>query len=162
MTSQTMTKQPARNYLIQLMVIILLMLIFQFIGVANPVVIAAVVYLLLAFILRLLVLASFRKGMGYYRRSAYDKAIEEFEKCYDFLIRNRWLDDYRYITMISSQISYIEMTLLNMAFCYSQLGNKTMAKELYLKTLTLFPSCEMAKEALKTLEVLSKKNESFD
>ena len=46
------------------------------------------------------------------------------------------------------------MALLNIAFCYSQKGNGSKAKEYYEKTLQQFPGSEMAKSALRMLNPL--------
>ncbi len=157
MSSQTMVKQPGKIYILQLLVIIILMFVFQLFGINNSVVYAATTYLFVAIILRIKLLAPHKRGMDYYRKSEYDKAIIEFQRSFDFFWKYSWIDKYRYVTLLSSQVSYIEMALLNMAFCYGQLGNKEMAKQLYIKTLSLFPSCEMAKEALKTIDAIKVK-----
>ena len=56
------------------------------------------------------------------------------------------------ITLFSaSKMSYREMDLNNIAFCYSQIGNGTKSKEYYEKTLSEFPESIMAKTALKLI-----------
>lgn len=150
-TSRTITQQPMRNYLLQLAVIILIMMVYSYFGVEQNLLYAAVTYLILAFALRLVALRHHYSGMRYYKNSSYAKAIPEFEKSFEFLSLYRWIDTYRYITMLSSQNSYLEMALLNIAFCHAQLGDRMKAKENYIRTLTLFPDCQMAKDELKKL-----------
>jgi len=44
------------------------------------------------------------------------------------------------------------MAMINMAFCYGQIGNGKKSKELYEKALEMFPESQMAKVALKMFE----------
>jgi hypothetical protein len=44
------------------------------------------------------------------------------------------------------------MALVNMAFCYSQLGDGLKSKELYEKTLIEYPDSQIAKTALSLYE----------
>lgn len=150
-TSRTISQQPMQYYLLQLAVVILIMLIYSNFGVKQALLYAAVTYLVLAFALRMIALRYHYRGMNYYRHSNYEKAAQEFEKSLRFLTLYRWIDTYRYITMLSSQNSYVEMALLNIAFCHARLGDRQKAKEYYIKTLTLFPDSQMAKDELKKL-----------
>ena len=67
-----------------------------------------------------------------------------------FFKRNAWIDKYRYIILLSSsRVSYTEMALLNIAFCYGQSGDGKRSKEYYKKTLSEFPDSEIAKASLR-------------
>jgi Tfp pilus assembly protein PilF len=44
------------------------------------------------------------------------------------------------------------MALINMAYCYSQIGKGAKSKELYEETLRKFPDSQMALSALRMLE----------
>jgi len=44
------------------------------------------------------------------------------------------------------------MSLLNIAFCYGQIGEGAKSIEYYKKTLTEFPKSEIAKASLKMFE----------
>ena len=158
-SSQTMIKQPMINYLLQIMFISILLIIYNLIGIVNPLLFSALTYLVIAFGIKAVILIYYKKGMIYYKDEEYGKAIQEFQKSFDLLMKHRWIDTYRYVAMLSSQIPYLEMTSLNMAFCYRQIGDRTKAKELYIKTLSLFPDCEMAKDELKILDSIKAKDE---
>ena len=113
----------------------------------------ALTYLILSFCLRMFIPTDQRKGMKNVRMGNYEAAMQDFEQSYDFFDRNEWLDKYRYITMLSSsKMAYKEMALVNIAFCYSQLGNGEKAREYYERTLTEYPANGMATAALKMLD----------
>ena len=44
------------------------------------------------------------------------------------------------------------MALVNIAFCYSQIGDGRKTKDYYLKALDQFPNSEIVKTFLKTIE----------
>jgi hypothetical protein len=104
-----------------------------------------------------------RKGVRHLRRQVYDKAIFEFRASYDFFRRHTWLDDWRYLVLLSpNTVSYRELALLYMAFCHSQLGDGNSSKALYEKALAQFPNSSHAKSALKMFEAASRLAEPTD
>ncbi|MCI9449169.1 MAG: hypothetical protein HFE30_02805 [Clostridiales bacterium] len=110
-------------------------------------------YLIVSFTLRLSLTHNHRKGMILIRDDKYELAIDEFQKSYSFFSKHAWIDRYRFITMLSSsKISYSEMALVNIAFCYSQIGDGRKTKDYYLKALDQFPNSEIVKTFLKTIE----------
>lgn len=120
---------------------------------------AIISYLVISVILKTAIPRSHRKGIALYKTGKYEHAIAEFEKSYVFFTKNAWIDKYRFITMLSSsRISYREMALLNIAFCYSQIGDGKNAKAYYLKVLDEFPDSAMAKSSLKMIESIETSN----
>ena len=110
-------------------------------------------YLIVSFTLRLSLTHNHRKGMILIRDDKYELAIDEFQKSYSFFSKHAWIDRYRFITMLSSsKISYSEMALVNIAFCYSQIGDGRKTKDYYLKALDQFPNSEIVKTFFKTIE----------
>ena len=64
-----------------------------------------------------------------------------------------WIDRYRSIVLMScSAISYREMALVNMGFCYGQIGEAQKAKECYQAAVDAFPSSAMAASALRMID----------
>lgn len=113
----------------------------------------ALTYLFLSMILRYFIPKSHREGIKFTKTSQFEKAIPEYEKSYEFFSKNDWIDKYRFLTLMSSsKMNYREMALCNIAFCYSQIGNKAKTIEFYKKTLAEFPENELAQNALKTLD----------
>ncbi|MDO4304441.1 MAG: tetratricopeptide repeat protein [Bacillota bacterium] len=115
-------------------------------------IVAMLFYLFVSNLLRNLVPRHHRKGIALYKAGNYAQAIGEYEKSYAFFTEHAWIDKYRFIVLLSSsRISYTEMALLNIAFCYAQMGDGNRAKEYYEKVLEQFPDSEMAKSALRML-----------
>ena len=119
----------------------------------DPVVKGALLYLVLSIALRKLIPRAHRRGVKLIRRKAFGPAIPAFEKSFDFFSRHKWLDEYRYLTLLSSsRISYREMALLNLAYCHGQTGNSETSREIYQQTLAAFPQSEMARAALRMFD----------
>lgn len=113
---------------------------------------SATTFLFLSFSLRGLIALNHRKGVFLSKRGYYEQAIEAFRTSYDFFLKYEWVDQFRYITMLSSsRFYYREMALMNMAFCYTKLGEFDTAKELYQKTRALFPENELVRESIDTI-----------
>lgn len=131
---------------------VLFALIYYMLGIKDFPLWAAVTYLVLSVLLRLTVAGQQRMGIRCVRKEQYEAAIEHFQKSYDFFKRHHWVDKYRFITMLSSsRISFKEMALNNIAYCYGQMGDGVKAREYYERTLQEFPDSEMAKAALNFL-----------
>jgi tetratricopeptide (TPR) repeat protein len=106
----------------------------------------------MSFGLRYFVPKSHRIGMKMVNQQNFLEAVNHFENSYQFFKRNYWIDKYRFITLLSSsKISYQEMALNNIAFCYAQAGNGIKSKEFYEKTLIEFPNSGIAKAGLNII-----------
>ena len=125
--------------------------------------IAMVIYLSASLLLRNLIPHNHRSGMRLVRSGNYEQAISEYEKSYAFFSEHEWIDKYRFITLLSSgRMTYKEMALVNIAYCYTQIGDGRRAKEYYEKTLQQFPDSEMAKSALRMLNSVSNAENSAE
>ena len=94
--------------------------------------IGAAAYLVLSFALRRLIPRDHRAGIALLRREMFADALPHFERSYEFFTRHRWLDDWRFITLLSSsRVSYREMALLNVAYCYGQTGYGERSRAYY-------------------------------
>ena len=114
------------------------------------------------FLSRLFITRNFHKAFKMLRRGENHKtAIPLFEQSFTFFQTHQWVDDARAITLLSpAAMSYREMCLVNIAYCYSHLGDKDKAKHYYEKTIELFPNSSIASSALKMIETFSNDNES--
>ncbi len=120
-----------------------------------PIINGSLTYLVLSFGLRMLIPHSHKHGIILLKQEKYLDAIVHFEKSYNFFTRNNWIDKYRYLTLLSSsKISYKEMALINIAFCYGQSGNGIKSKEYYERTLKEFPTSTLAKTAIKLINAI--------
>lgn len=153
-SSQPIVKQVKLISLIpQLMVMGLIILVYYLADTEYPVLFGALTYLLISVVVRQAIPRYHRKGIRLFKNSQYENAIIEFQKSYDFFRKYKWIDDYRYVVLLSSsRISYLEMSLINMAYCYGQLGQGSRSKEIYEKALAEFPDSQMAISALKMFD----------
>lgn len=141
----------------QLTIMGLIMWLLSIAGVRQSIVFGALAYLALSMTLRFGIPKAHRRGILLFKRKQYAEAIPEFERSYDFFNRNRWIDDWRFLVLLSSsRVSYREMAFLNLAFCHSQAGSGFKAKEYYQRTLADFPDSEMAKVSLRMIESAEK------
>jgi tetratricopeptide (TPR) repeat protein len=131
---------------------ILLTVLFNQLDPKNGVLYGVIVYLAVAYILRFTVSSKQRTGMKYVRAKKFKEAIPYFESSYKFFSNNLWVDKFRSITVFSaSSVSFREMALNNIAFCYSQFGDGKRAKEYYERTLKEFPESGLARAGLNML-----------
>jgi len=141
----------------QVTVMGVLMAVMHFAGLKQAVLLGALAYLALSIGLRFCVPFAHRRGIALFKKSRYEEAIPQFDRSYDFFTRHKWIDDFRFLTLLSSsRVSYREMALLNTAFCYAQAGNGSKSKEYYERTLVEFPDSEIAKVSLKMIESAEK------
>ena len=126
--------------------------IFKFQGLSNPSLVALAAYLILVYGLRFFLAKYHRYGMMFLKRNEFEAAIPYFENSYEYFSEKPWLDRFRAIFLLSSsRISYKEMALVNIAYCYSQLGNGKKAKVYYERALQEFPESEIAKASLNMI-----------
>lgn len=136
----------------QLIFMALLILVYYLLDINEPVIWGCLTYLILSFGSRKIIAKDHNKGMQLSKGQKFSDAIKYYEKSAEFFKENNWIDKYRFITLLSaSKMSYREMDLNNIGFCYSQIGNGTKAKEYYEKTLTEFPNSVLAKTALNMI-----------
>lgn len=106
-------------------------------------------YFLLSFGLRFFLTKHQRKGMTLVKSNYFADAIPHFQRSVDFFTQHAWVDKYRYITLLaSSKMSYREMGLCNIAFCYSQIGAGLKARALYEEIHAEYPNNGIAISAL--------------
>lgn len=136
----------------QLTLMGLLMMCFYLLQSSNPILYGALTYMAISFVLRTFISKDHMEGVRLVKAQKFSEAIPFFERSYHFFSNNPWIDKYRFLTLLSSsRISYWEMALCNVAFCYSQVGEGKMAIEWYTRTLKEFPDSGLAQTALRML-----------
>ena len=142
---------------------LILITLFKYFETPYPYALASAFYLLLTYGIRYILTKDHIKGIKLVKSNKFNEAIPCFEKSYQFFSRNSWIDKYRYVTLFSaSKMSYKEMALCNIAFCYSQINEGLKAIEYYEKTLQEYPENGLAKAGLKMLNsalLIEKKEE---
>ena len=115
-------------------------------------------YLVISYSSRHFILKDHRQGIALNKQEHFLEAIPYFQKSYDFFLKYAWIDQYRYLTLLTpAKFSYKEMALINIAFCYVQVKEDDMAKVYYNRVLAEYPGNEMAKAALDFLNSDEKK-----
>lgn len=139
----------------QVGIMLIIFLIYTIMGVSNPIVAFVVTYILLSVSLRTLIPKDHREGISLVGKKKFAAAIPRFEDSYRFFEKYNWVDKYRYVTMLnSSAMSFQEMALCNIAYCYTQLDNKIQAKKYYQRALDEFPESGLAQAGLQYIESL--------
>ena len=137
----------------QLVFMALLMAAAYLAGFEPFIVVGAAAYLVLSLGLRRLIPRDHRAGIALFRRERFAEALPHFQRSYEFFTRHRWLDDWRFITLLSSsRISYREMALLNVAYCYGQTGDGERSREYYQRVAQEFPGSRIAEASLRMFE----------
>lgn len=113
--------------------------------VSHYLILGVSLYFLLSIYLKVLIPKWHRKGIFYLRKGELEASILTFQKSYQYFQKYPWIDQYRAFTLFStSQLSYSEMALMNIIYCYEQLGDKKNAQK-YLKILRQqFPNNKFA------------------
>ncbi|MDH4229738.1 MAG: hypothetical protein OEW11_08360 [Nitrospirota bacterium] len=96
-----------------------------------------------------------RLGIRLVRKKRFAEAIPRFEAAHAFMERHPWIDRWRSVVLLSnSGMSYREMALLNVAFCYSQIGRTPEAVGIYERVHREFPDNGLAITTLNMLRGL--------
>ncbi len=114
---------------------------------------ALIVYLVYTACSRMILSKDHRRGIQLVRTGKYDEAIVKFRDSETFFRARPWLDKYRAIILMSpSALSYLEMALVNIAFCHAAAGRKEEAKASYERALKEFPQSGLAILGLQRLQ----------
>ena len=146
-----------------LAIVFLLFLTNLILGANNPykLMLGVGIYLAYSFSSRQIILGEHRRGMRLLQKHNFQDAIRCFEKSYTFFQKHSWIDKFRSIVLMScSLMSYREMALINLAFCYVQIGNGGEAKKYYQQALKEFPKSVMANVALSFIQTFEKNKNS--
>lgn len=135
----------------QLLLMTIVFALFYFLNSKEPFFRTALTYLTLSFGVKAIFLKNHSKGITLTKEGRNKQAIASFEKSAKFFSDHLWLDQYRFITLLSAaKHGYREMALINIGYCYIELKDQEKAKEYYQKALQEYPNNEMAKFALNT------------
>jgi tetratricopeptide (TPR) repeat protein len=139
---------PAR-----LPLLLVIMLICSLFNSQVAIIVGVISYITITTVVPRLAALTINKGIKLVRQEKFQEAIPYFEHSYDFYERNSWIDKYRFLVVFSSsKISYREINLCNIAFCYGQLQQKEKCIEAYQRALQHFQDSSLAKSALRVLE----------
>ena len=122
-------------YIPQIAILFFIIYILYSLDVSHYLLLGISLYFLLSIYLKVLIPKWHRKGVYYLRKGELQAAILAFQKSYQYFQKYSWVDQYRAFTLFStSQLSYSEMALMNIIYCYEQMGDKKNTRK-YLKIL---------------------------
>jgi tetratricopeptide (TPR) repeat protein len=125
-------------------------------GVPDAVLWGAAVYLAYSIGSRQFIARAQRAGIRLVQQERFAEAIPKFQESFEFFERHPWIDRYRSIVLMSpSAMSYREMALANIGFCYGQLGDGERSRAYFQKCLERFPGSGLATAALRMLDSVS-------
>ena len=159
----TIRQLSGLSLITQFLVIGLLIYLYYCAGFDEPFIFGALTYSFLALCLRNLIAKKHRLGMRLVKQRKFADALPYFEKSVDYFTKNNWVDKYRYLTLLSSsKMTYKEMGLCNIAFCYTQTGNGQKAKEYYEQALKEFPENGLATAGLNIIKSVANSSQIKD
>lgn len=127
-------------FLLQVVILLIFFFILYFFGSEHYFIIGFSMYFLLSIYLKVLIPKWHRKGIFFMKKGNLQSAILAFQKSYEYFQRNSWIDQYRPFTLFStSQFSYSEMALMNIIWCFKQLGDKKNAGKYHNLLKEKFP-----------------------
>ena len=124
-------------------------------GIIANIMYGAIGQIIIWFGLRSIVAKFHKQGMNLVKQEKFSDAIPFFLDSLEMFAKYSWVDKYRYFLISSSKMSYREMDLNNIAFCYSQIGEKEKAIQFYKQTLQEFPDSGVAKAAMKFINTVA-------
>ena len=106
---------------------------------------ATVLYLLYFLIGRFIVPRSHRKGIRLVKENKFKDEIIKFEASYKFFSKYQIVDKFRHLILgTSGSISFREMALCNIAYCFYTIGDLNNSQISYQKALEEFPKSDFA------------------
>jgi len=151
-----------RNALMNLAVLALFCIVGFLLNRQWGVVAGAMLFLITSLSLREILASHHRSAIRYCASQQWANAIEEYQKSLQFFAQYPWIDRYRGVTMLSSGLSYREMGLLGLGFCYGQLGKGDDALSTYRQCLNEFPVSQMAATALRLMDSAKTASEKME
>lgn len=123
----------------------------------HSIIIGMALYFILSTLGRIFLLKAHRKGMIQVHRKNFRQAAIFFKESDEFLGRHPWLDELRWLLLMSSSaVSFREMALYNAAYCYVQMGQGRDARDLYQRLLTRYPQTPLRAKTEEILNALKK------
>ena len=144
----------------QLLFMGLLIFLYYPLGIKECLLFGGLTYLVISYTIKGIFTINHRRGIKNCHEQNYIEAIQFFQKSCDFFEKHKWVDKYRYITLLSSsKYCYREMALGNIAFCYGQIGEAEKAEYYYNTLLQEFPNNNLAITALNFINTIKSKDE---
>ncbi|MEY4566074.1 MAG: hypothetical protein RLY14_1044 [Planctomycetota bacterium] len=151
-----------RNALVNLAVLALFCIAGFFLNRQWGVAAGALLYVFTSLMLRKKLAKHHQQAIRHCANRQWGSAVEEYQQSLQFFASYPWVDRYRAVTMLSSGLSYREMGLLGMGFCYGQLGKGNESFSSYRQCLDEFPDSQIAATALRLMESAKTASEKME
>lgn len=127
-------------------------LLFAQLSVPWPVLWGALLFLVLANVLKRVLISDFHRGIVALNAKKYDEALPWLERSATFFQRYPWLDRYRYLLLLSSSaLCYRELTLVNRAQCIGRTRSFEETEQAFKDILREFPESALARIARRMM-----------
>jgi len=102
-----------------------------------------------------------RAGIRLVKLQKFNEAVVKFKQGLDYFNKYPWIDRFRSIVVMSpSAMTYREIQLVNIAFCYSQMGDGQSARSYYEQCLQQYPANGIAISALRMMDAGQNKSDA--
>ncbi len=125
----------------QIGILCIIIYVLYLLDLAHYLILGVSLYFLLSIYLKVLIPKWHRKGVFFLKKGELQASILSFQRSYQYFQRYAWIDQYRALTLFStSHLSYSEMALMNIIYCYEQLGDKKNAQKYHKILSQQFPN----------------------
>lgn len=125
----------------QAAILVLIVLILRQLKVPQFELLGLSLYFMISIYLKVLIPKWHRKGIFLLKKGKLDMAILAFQRSYQYFQKYPWIDKYRAFTLFStSSISYAEMALMNIIYCFEQLGDTESARKFHKMLQDKYPN----------------------
>ncbi|MCA9912054.1 MAG: tetratricopeptide repeat protein [Anaerolineae bacterium] len=121
-------------------------------GLISFLLLPIVLYVLIA---QRIMLRHHRAGIRQLRQGNYESALQAFEQSFEFYTAHPGLDRMRYVLLVTaSRFTLREMAMMNIAYCFAQMGDKEKTLKYYQRLLREYPENFIAQNTLRFIEMI--------
>jgi len=104
-----------------------------------------------------------RAGMKLMQAGKYDEALVPLQHALEFYNEHPQLDRLRHVLLVSaSAFSFREVALMNIAYCFGQMGDKEKMVKHYERLAIEYPNNVTAQNTLRFIETIQSQPENID
>ena len=150
------------SVVLQVLFLALLIQILSWAGITKPLpfIVGPIIFLLLSFGMRYWLGRDHQLGMKSIRMEQFHAAFDHFQESVNFFEKYPWVDRFRALTLFSaSRMCFREMGMVNMAYCYGQMGRGEEMEKLYREVAKQYPDNPIARTVLDMIDNKREENE---
>jgi len=121
-----------------------------------------IILFIISFTFRKIFLSKFNYALKLYKNEKLTESLNEFKFANEFYIKYNFIDKFRFILLLdNSKKTYHEMSLLNIANLYNELGDEKESINTFRDVLKLFPKSAEAKQAIEDNILINQGNSNL-